>query len=412
MVLPAPAAPSTRSIALPERVSASTISCCSSLRSGCSQKTTSSMIGFTSPAVVERSASTRSSKCRSVANRSGVVHRDGAGIDFAVRSAIATWSQETPGGSSAIAWPDCRKPSAIAVMSATSAPSGIAAAIASMSSRRPKWDRFAVSPSGPARCANSPGVSGSAGSCRAMPDVSSITCAASRPCASAAASHLGTRSARFRAPCGPGWRRQRPAPRDHRLRRPRRDGLRSRGAASTTPAAASSDTLDLGHALHDRSPLDIETAGQLSPQLRAVHVPGRLRPQVQRLGVQRRPPVLSLDVHQVRHQDMRVQLRVTRTRRAMPERRTNEPVAQELVRAAMPTPRRRCLGLQHRERGVDREVMRCSDLTGHLATPEREQDRHRLRGTERRGRTQGPAVRDVGPRARCPSPGRHRRARQ
>ncbi len=96
-VLPAPAAPSTRSIACPDRVMASTIWRCSPLNLAWRERTSSSVTGSTSPALVEWCCSARSRRWRSVASRSAVVHRVGAGNGSASCPATPSFEWSSPG---------------------------------------------------------------------------------------------------------------------------------------------------------------------------------------------------------------------------------------------------------------------------------------------------------------------------
>ena len=148
------------------------------------------------------------------------------------------------------------------------------------------------------------------------------------------------------------------------------------------PEHGPGDARDVGDPVADRAPLHPEALGQLPPEMRFVQVPDRRQPRVQRPGIERRPPIIARGVGKVGHHHMGVQVRVTGSRRAVPERRGNEPVAIQhgVAGLAPPNPARHLL--KDLQRSTDRRVGRVADLVGHLRRPEREQQGHRLGGTE------------------------------
>ena len=123
--------------------------------------------------------------------------------------------------------------------------------------------------------------------------------------------------------------------------------------------------------------------GELVAQLRVVEMTDRPAPRVQRPGVQRRPATVDRRVHQVRDDDVGVQVRLGRARRPMPVRRGQKAVTVDQLETTVASTAAGNL-LVHVERGPHRAVMGVADLVRRLRLTQREQQRRRLRRAERR----------------------------
>ena len=106
--------------------------------------------------------------------------------------------------------------------------------------------------------------------------------------------------------------------------RSRQRRLDLRAPAAERPQHRLRHADDLGDPVADRRPLDPERPGQLRAQHRLVDEARRPRVRVQPPAIQRRPAPVR-PTAEVRDQDVRVQLRITRARRAVPERRRHQP---------------------------------------------------------------------------------------
>jgi hypothetical protein len=81
---------------------------------------------------------------------------------------------------------------------------------------------------------------------------------------------------------------------------------------------------------------------------------------------------------------MRVQLRVARPRRAVPEPGGHEPLDRDAFYAVAAAAHEPGLTLEISDGCVDRRVVRCGHLEADLCGAERVEQRHRLRRRERR----------------------------
>ena len=86
-----------------------------------------------------------------------------------------------------------------------------------------------------------------------------------------------------------------------------------------------------------RPPVDTQRGGELVAELGLVEVADGLGPVVQRPRIERCPPVVG-PMNQVRDHHVSVEMRVTDTRRAMPERGGDEPVTGNYLSATVATP--------------------------------------------------------------------------
>jgi hypothetical protein len=123
--------------------------------------------------------------------------------------------------------------------------------------------------------------------------------------------------------------------------------------------------------------------GELVAELGLVQVADRLRPVVERSGVEGGPSVVG-PVDEVGDHHVGVEVGVAGARGAVSERSGDEPVAIDDLGSAMASPASRCFGLEHRERFTDGDVVRLADGSADVGGAEAVEDRHRLRSAERR----------------------------
>ena len=159
------------------------------------------------------------------------------------------------------------------------------------------------------------------------------------------------------------------------------------------------DPVDLGGAVRVQHPGQAER-GELVAQRRLVQGAGGLGLQVQLPPVQRRPAPVRPAGH-VRHQHVGVQLRVPGPRRAVPERRGDEPTAGQPVPAVLAAADLPGLPLQIPQSLPYRRVVRPAHRGRRRLIPQREQQRHRLRCGERQVQPWQP-VRATHPQQRPP----------
>ena len=169
-----------------------------------------------------------------------------------------------------------------------------------------------------------------------------------------------------------------------RARRPalRHRRLDLRAAAAEGPQHRLRDADELGDPVADRQPLHPERAGQLGAQHGLVDEARRPRMRVQPAAIQRRPPAVR-SAAQVGDQDVSVQLRIARPRRAMPKRRRHQPRRRHDLSPAMAATDRRRRTLEIADGLEDRAVVRAADRGTHLAAADPEQDADALRRRER-----------------------------
>ncbi len=139
------------------------------------------------------------------------------------------------------------------------------------------------------------------------------------------------------------------------------------------------DTVDLGLALHDRSPGDAIAVGELGPQDRLVQPADGLLGLLRVVAVEGHPPPVRGD--DLGGDDgVGVELRVVLPRRGLLEHGHGEPGGVgELAAAAVPHPGRAPVGLEVGERGLDGDVVGVEHtFVAGQAPPQR----HRLRGGE------------------------------
>ena len=108
-----------------------------------------------------------------------------------------------------------------------------------------------------------------------------------------------------------------------------RSALGHRGIDLSAPPAerphhVSRHTDDLRDPLPHRRPLDAELARQLTAQHRLVDEARRPRVRIQPPPIERRPPPIE-PAPEIRHEHVRVELRIAGARRPMPERRGDQP---------------------------------------------------------------------------------------
>ncbi len=136
--------------------------------------------------------------------------------------------------------------------------------------------------------------------------------------------------------------------------------------------------------VHELVPLNPETLGQLGSKGGTVDPRHRELLLHQEPSIERQPPARPI-LHPVPHHGMRVQLRIQRPRRVLPELGNGEALGVDLEHAVRPSPRQRPVPLQPAQRRVDRRLVRRHRLRPHpLVIGQRPEQRHRLRRRERR----------------------------
>ena len=160
-------------------------------------------------------------------------------------------------------------------------------------------------------------------------------------------------------------------------------GLDLHPPAGERPQRPLRDPGNVGDPPADRGPLDPETTGQLLSELRLVQIADRLRPSIERAGVECRPPLVLRREHQIRNKDVRVEMRIPGTRSPVAERRRHEPLGHHPLRPTLPPPGPGGETLQRPHRRPDRCVVGIPHLVRHLRAPESEEQRDRLRSAER-----------------------------
>lgn len=160
-------------------------------------------------------------------------------------------------------------------------------------------------------------------------------------------------------------------------------GFDLRGALGEQLAHLPGHPADLGLAVPVHPvPLHAEPGGELDPQGRLVHHPGRLELTMQRPRIERPPdPVTAADPSG--NQDMGVQLRVPRSRRTVHERGCHIAVGVDLTNPGLALPRKRRVLLQVVDACGNRRGVGLADRHADLATGGGPQRRHGLRGGER-----------------------------
>ena len=149
---------------------------------------------------------------------------------------------------------------------------------------------------------------------------------------------------------------------------------------------------ELAHPLRRLGPLQPKPPSQFVPKVRLVQVAGREPVGAQDRFAVERPPLAVGGTRHVGHDHMRVQMRVLRPARAVPERRRDEPLTMLAAGAAMAAPDDAGLALEVAERRLPRGLMRLADLAANpLVVGERVQQADALRAREH----------EVVPRNRC-----------
>ena len=149
------------------------------------------------------------------------------------------------------------------------------------------------------------------------------------------------------------------------------------------PDRALRDLRQLAHPFHRLRPLEPEPPGKLVPQLRLVQVAGREPVGAQdRLTVERAPPAISGAGH-VRDDHVRVEMRILRPARAVPERRRHEPLTVLADGAAVTAAHDARLPLEIGDRRLPGRLVRLAHLTPHpLVVGQRMQQAQALRARE------------------------------
>ncbi len=129
---------------------------------------------------------------------------------------------------------------------------------------------------------------------------------------------------------------------------------------------------DLADPTADPAPLDAHRSRELRPQHGLVDEARRPRVRVQPPPVERRPAPVAAPRH-VRHEQVRVQLRIAGTRRPVPEPRSHEPGHRLDHRTCRPSPDRRGRPLEVAEGLPDGPVMRRADARSELVIPDAEE---------------------------------------
>ncbi len=142
------------------------------------------------------------------------------------------------------------------------------------------------------------------------------------------------------------------------------------------------DADDLADPTPDRAPLDAHRSRELRPQHGLVDEARRPRVRVQPPPVERRPAPVAAPRH-VRHEQVRVQLRIAGTRRPVPEPRSHEPGHRLDHRTCRPSPDRRGRPLEVAEGLPDGPVMRRADARSELVVPDAEEHADALGRRER-----------------------------
>jgi hypothetical protein len=139
---------------------------------------------------------------------------------------------------------------------------------------------------------------------------------------------------------------------------------------------------DVRRSALDHMPAQSQPLGQLGPQRRLVQVARGLRMPVEQPPIERRPAAVRT-LRGVRADDVRVKQRITGARRAVAERRGDEPSPAHQHRAAVPASRRARLALEVADRLRDSRLVRESDLPHDLGLADPEQHADALRRPER-----------------------------
>jgi hypothetical protein len=133
----------------------------------------------------------------------------------------------------------------------------------------------------------------------------------------------------------------------------------------------------LGH-----MPAQTQPLRQLGPQRRLVQVARGLRMPVEQAPIESRPAAVGT-LRRVRDDDVGVKQRITSARRAVAERRGDEPAPAHQHRAAMPASRRARLALEVADRLRDSRLVSESDLPHDIWLADPEQHTDALRSPER-----------------------------
>lgn len=149
------------------------------------------------------------------------------------------------------------------------------------------------------------------------------------------------------------------------------------------PQHATGHTCDFGQPVDRLVPLDPKPPCEFGAELGLVDGARVHLVQEQPATIQRAPTTIRA-TRQVRDQNMRVQLRITSTRGAMPKRGGDEPRRFDPVDTITADTRERSLTLEVTDGRIHGGVMRGSDLATHAGRAERMEKRHRLRRRERR----------------------------
>lgn len=147
-------------------------------------------------------------------------------------------------------------------------------------------------------------------------------------------------------------------------------------------------------ALQHRAPADTPARGQTCSQLGLVQESGGAGVGVEVAGIECRPGTVRT-LRRVRHNDVRVQLRITGPTRSVPKRRADEAAALEAVGAVVAPADEHRLALQVAQRRRQRLLVRGDDLTADLGSAQRPRHRHRLRRGEGQIQRGDPPVRSA-----------------
>ena len=141
------------------------------------------------------------------------------------------------------------------------------------------------------------------------------------------------------------------------------------------------DAVDVGDAVDNRCPGNAEATGELGPELRLVEIAGGLGVQVEVPRVECSPTAVRA-ARRVRDDDVRVEMGIAGSARAMPERGGDESIAAHLHESVRPASGPARLFLEVAQRGIDAGVVRGAYVGTDVPVAEPPEDGHGLRRAE------------------------------